>query len=315
MSEQVLHRILSASNPETIMSPYIKLIRPKDWAKNLFLLLPVIFGGKLLDIPRLPHILAGFFAFSFMASAVYIINDYRDREDDRKHPKKSKRPLASGAVKPATALVIAVLLVAAGFALSWVADPKLRFLLILAAYFALNMGYSLGLKNIPILDILIIAIGFSLRVKAGGYIADVIVSVWLNLMVFQLALLMAIAKRRDDILLKMETGVDMRKAIKGYNLDFLNIMLAMISGITIMTYTMYCVSPFTVQRLGTYHLYYTCIFVVAGLMRYLQITLVQNQAGSPTEILYKDRFIQITMLLWVISFYGLVSWKDNSIIN
>jgi len=315
LSEQVLHRILSASNYITTMSPYIQLIRPKDWAKNLFLFLPVIFGGKLLDIPRLPHIFAGFFAFSFMASAVYIINDYRDREDDRKHPKKSKRPLASGAVKPGAAIIIAVLLVTAGFVLSYVADPKLRFLLILAAYFALNMGYSLGLKNIPILDIIIVAMGFSFRVKGGGYIADVNVSVWLNLMVFLLALLMAIAKRRDDILLKMETGLDMRKAIKGYNLDFLNIMLAMISGITIMTYTMYCVSPVTTQRLGTYHLYYTCIFVVAGLMRYLQITLVQNQAGSPTEILYKDRFIQITMLLWVISFYGFVSWKNNSIFN
>lgn len=295
------------------MRPYIQLIRPKDWAKNLFLFLPVIFGGKLFDIPRLPHIFAGFFAFCFMASAVYIINDYRDREDDRKHPKKSKRPLASGAVKPATALVIAALLVISSLVLSYYAEPRLRFLFILGVYFALNIGYSLGLKNIPILDILIVAIGFSLRVKAGGYIADIIVSVWLNLMVFQLALLMAIAKRRDDILLKMETGLDMRKAVKGYNIDYLNIMLAMISGITIMTYTMYCVSPVTTARLGTYHLYYTCIFVVAGLMRYLQITLVRNQAGSPTEILYKDRFIQVTMLLWVISFYGFVSWKNNSL--
>jgi len=297
------------------MSPYIKLIRPKDWAKNLFLFLPVFFGGKLFDIPRLPHIFAGFFAFCFMASCVYIINDYRDREDDRKHPKKSKRPLASGAVKPGTAIVIAVLLAIAALVLSYIADTRLRFLLILAGYFLLNLGYSLGLKNIPILDILIVAMGFSFRVKGGGYIANIDVSVWLNLMVFLLALLMAIAKRRDDILLKMETGLDMRKAIKGYNVDFLNIMLAMISGIAIMTYIMYCVSPFTIARLGTYHLYYTCIFVVAGLMRYLQITLVRNEAGSPTEILYKDRFIQVTILLWIAAFYALLYWKNNSIFS
>ncbi len=301
---------MSASNQIT-MSPYIQLIRPKDWAKNLFLLLPVIFGGKLFDIPRIPHILAGFFAFCFVASSIYIINDYRDREDDRKHPKKSKRPLASGTVKPNTALVIAVSLVLAGIALGYIADSHFRFLVILGVYFALNVGYSFGLKNIPILDILIVAMGFSFRVKGGGYIVDVTVSAWLNLMVFLLALLMAIAKRRDDLLLKMETGLDMRKAIKGYNVDFLNIMLAMVSGIIIMAYIMYCVSPITTSNLGTYHLYYTCIFVVAGLMRYLQITLVQNQAGSPTEILYKDRFIQVTMLLWIISFYAFVTWKNK----
>lgn len=297
------------------MSPYIQLLRPKDWAKNLFLFLPVFFGGKLFDIPRIEHLFAGFFAFCFTASAVYIINDYRDREDDRKHPKKSLRPLASGKVKPQTAIVIAVCLILAGMFLAFVADPKFHFLSILIFYFLMNLGYSSGLKNIPILDILIVAIGFSLRVKSGGYIADVSVSLWLNLMVFLLALFMAIAKRRDDILLKMETGIDMRKAIKGYNVDFLNIMLAMFSGIIIMTYIMYCVSPITIARMETYHLYYTCIFVIAGLMRYLQITLVQNQAGSPTEILYKDRFIQITILLWVASFYALLYWKDKTLFS
>lgn len=297
------------------MSPYIKLLRPKDWAKNMFMFLPVFFAKKLFEIPRLEHLVAGFFAFSFVASCIYIINDYRDIEDDRKHPKKRLRPLASGAVKPNHALVIGALLLVTGFGLAWFADPTFKFIFLLGVYFALNVGYSLGLKNIPILDILIVAMGFSFRTKAGGYIADVNVSVWLNLMVFLLALLMAIAKRRDDIILKMETGLDMRKAVKGYNVDFLNIMLAMFSAITIVTYIMYCVSPVTVQNLKTYHLYYTCIFVVAGLMRYLQITLVKNEAGSPTEILYKDRFIQITILLWVAAFYALLYWKNNSIFS
>lgn len=297
------------------MPPYIQLLRPKDWAKNLFLFLPVFFGKMLFDQPRILHLWAGFFAFCFVASAVYIINDYRDREDDKKHPKKRLRPLASGTVKANTAIVIAVVLLLAGMVLSYFADTHYRFLLILLFYFLMNMGYSLGLKNVPVLDMLIVAIGFSLRVKAGGIIASMDVSVWLNLMVFLLALFMAIAKRRDDIILKQETGSDMRKVVKGYNTDFLNTMLAMFSAIIIMTYIMYCVSPVTIQRLGTYHLYYTCIFVVAGLMRYLQITLVQNKAGSPTEILYKDRFIQITMLLWVAGFYALLYWKNNSIFN
>jgi hypothetical protein len=129
-------------------------------------------------------------------------------------------------------------------------------------------------------------------------------------MVFLLSLFMAIAKRRDDILLKIETGADMRKSIKGYNLDFLNTMLGLFSAIIIVTYIMYCVSPFTIERLGTYQLYYTSIFVIAGLMRYLQLTLVQNKAGSPTEILYKDRFIQVTLLLWIASFYMIVYLKE-----
>ncbi len=297
------------------MSPYIKLLRPKDWAKNLFLFLPVFFGGKIFDIPRIEHLIEAFFAFCFVASTVYIINDYRDIEDDKKHPKKRFRPLASGQVKPLVALIIATLLLIAGFTLAYFADPVFRFIFILGFYFLMNMAYSLGLKNIPILDILIVAIGFSLRVKGGGYVADIDVSPWLNLMVMLLALFMAIAKRRDDIILKMETGIDMRKAIKGYNVDFLNTMLSMFSAIIIMTYIMYCVSPRTVKGLETYHLYYTCIFVIAGLMRYLQITLVQNKAGSPTDILYKDRFIQVTILLWVASFAALLYYKDNSIFS
>jgi decaprenyl-phosphate phosphoribosyltransferase len=298
------------------MPPYIKLLRPKDWAKNSFLFLPVFFGGKLFDIPRLEHLLLGFFAFSFVASAIYIINDYRDIEDDKKHPKKKLRPLASGAVQPTIALVIAGLLLIAGFGLAYLADQRLRFVFLLGLYFTMNLGYSLGLKNIPILDILIVAMGFSFRVKAGGYISDIPVTVWLNLMIFLLALFMAIAKRRDDIILKMETGLDMRKAVKGYNVDFLNIMLAMFSAIIIMAYIMYCVSPTTFVNLGhNSHIYYTSIFVIAGLMRYLQITLVQNQAGSPTEILYKDRFIQVTILLWVAAFYALLYWKDKTIFS
>jgi decaprenyl-phosphate phosphoribosyltransferase len=304
-----------AAGKKPFMTPYIKLLRPKDWAKNLFLFLPVFFGGKIFDIPRIEHLIQAFFAFCFVASTVYIVNDYRDIEDDKKHPKKRLRPLASGQVNPGAALAIAGLLIIAGFTLAWFADPKFRFISILGFYFLMNMGYSLGLKNIPILDILIVAIGFSLRVKGGGYVAAIDVSPWLNLMVLLLALFMAIAKRRDDILLKLETGTDMRKAVKGYNVDFLNTMLAMFSAIIIMTYIMYCVSPVTTYHLGTYHLYYTSIFVIAGLMRYLQITLVQNKAGSPTEILYKDRFIQVTLLLWVAGFAFLIYWKNNTLFS
>jgi decaprenyl-phosphate phosphoribosyltransferase len=285
------------------MKYYIKLVRPKDWAKNAFLFIPLFFAGQLFDFSRIEHLIAGFFAFSFVASTVYILNDYRDMDDDRKHPVKSKRPLAAGLVKPGAALAIASVLLITGFILAWFADSTHYFVIVLAAYFLLNLGYSLGLKNISILDIMIIAAGFVFRIKGGGYIAQVDVSPWLTLMVLLLSLFMAIGKRRDDIMLKLETGTDMRKSIKGYNLEFLNTMLGLFSAIIIVTYIMYTLSPKTFERLQNYHLYYTSVFVIAGLMRYLQIILVQNKAGSPTDILYKDRFIQFTIAGWIASFY------------
>lgn len=293
----------------------IKLLRPKDWAKNAFLFLPVFFAGDLFDVYKLQQLLVGFVCFSFTASTIYILNDYRDREDDRKHPVKSKRPLASGKVKPGVALIIAAVLLLTAFALAVTASGNVKFILILAAYFGMNLGYSLGLKNISVLDILIIAAGFVLRLKAGGYIADVEVSPWLTLMVLLLSLFMAIAKRRDDILLKLETGTDMRRSVKGYNLDFLNTLLSLFSAIITVTYIMYTLSPRTYERLQSYHLYYTSIFVIAGLMRYLQISLVQNKAGSPTELLYKDVFLQITIVLWMASFYVILYFKKFTILS
>jgi len=290
---------------------YLKLLRPKDWAKNLFLFIPLFFAGELRHWDKYPPLLLGFIAFCFMASSIYIINDYRDIEDDKKHPVKSKRPLASGAVSKPTAIVVCVLLILAGLAIAYFIKPK--FLFVIAIYFLLNLAYSFGLKSIPILDIVIVAIGFVLRIKGGAVIANIGISEWLNIMVFLLALFMAIGKRRDDVLLKLSSGTDMRKSIKGYNLEFLNVVLALVCAVIIVAYFMYTMSPEVLQRLGTYRLYYTCLFVLAGIMRYLQIIFVQAASGSPTKILYKDRFIQITLVLWIASFYLIIYIKDITI--
>ena len=254
----------------------------------------------------------GFFSFSFMASCIYILNDYRDIEDDRKHPVKRNRPLASGAVKKSTAIVIAALLFFAAIALGYIVDDTFQFLFILGLYFTLNLSYSFGLKNIAILDIVILAAGFVLRVKGGAIIDNVDTSQWLIIMTYLLSLFMVIAKRRDDMLLKLSTGTDMRKSMSGYNLDFLNTLLGLFSAIMIVSYIMYTVSTETILRIGTHRLYYTSVFVIAGLMRYLQITFVKGKAGSPTDILYKDRFIQITLLLWILSFYVILYLRDKS---
>jgi decaprenyl-phosphate phosphoribosyltransferase len=295
------------------MKYYFLLLRPSHWAKNLFLLVPSFFAGALFIPSTMELLLGGFISFCFLASGIYIINDYRDIEDDRKHPQKSKRPLAAGKVGKRAALVLCVLLIIAGILIGYMVDHSLQFLFVAGIYFIMNLAYSLGLKNIAILDILILATGFVLRVKGGAIIAMVDTSAWLIIMTFLLALFMAIAKRRDDLLLKISTGNDMRKSIKGYNLDFLNTMLGLFCAIIIVSYIMYTVDNGTLARLGTYRLYYTSLFVIAGVMRYLQITFVLEKSGSPTEILYKDRFIQVTILLWIASFYTILYLKNVTI--
>lgn len=301
---------------------YIKLLRPKDWAKNLFLFIPLFFSGELFNWSIYPKLISGVIAFCFIASSIYIINDIRDIDDDRKHPVKSSRPLPSGSISISSALITCIILIIIGFTIAFLTNYK--FLFILAIYFLINLGYSFGLKNIPILDIIIVSIGFVLRVKSGAIIGKIGVSEWLNIMIFLLALFMAIGKRRDDVLLKLSSGTDMRKSIKGYNLEFLNVILALVCAVIIVAYFMYTMSPEVQLRIsalgnsglssnagyGTYRLYYTCFFVLAGILRYLQIIFVQSASGSPTKILYKDRFIQITIFLWIASFYVIIYMKN-----
>jgi 4-hydroxybenzoate polyprenyltransferase len=240
---------------------YLSLLRPKDWAKNLFLFIPLFFSGDFFDWNLYPKLILGFIAFSLVASSIYIINDYRDIEDDKKHPEKKSRPLASGAVSKPAALIISILLLSAGFVIAYFIRDK--FLFVLGIYFVLNLAYSFGLKTIPILDIFIVAIGFVLRIKSGAVIAMIGLTEWLNIMVFLLALFMAIGKRRDDVLLKLSSGTDMRKSIKGYNLEFLNVVLALVCAVIVVAYFMYTMSPEVIRHMGTYRLYYTCLFVLA----------------------------------------------------
>ena len=257
----------------------------------------------------------GFVAFSCFASSIYIINDYRDIENDKKHPTKYLRPLASGKVPVANALILSFLLVVAGTIAAYFANPGCWFLLILGAYYLMNLSYSFGLKNIAILDMLIVAMGFVLRVKAGAVIADVESTAWLIIMTFLLALFMAIGKRRDDILLQESSGSALRKSLSGYNLSFLDTLLGLFSAIIIVAYINYCQAPDSIERLGTYRLYYTSVFVIAGIMRYLQVVFVRKNSGSPTEILFKDRFIQVTIVLWIACFFIILYLPHTPIFN
>jgi len=281
----------------------------------MFLFIPSFFAGHFFVLHKMEILLAGFAAFCCMASSIYIINDYRDIENDRKHPVKSNRPLASGKVPAKVAITISMLLVVLGAILARLANPDCWFLFILGVYYIMNLGYCFGLKNIAILDMIIVALGFVLRVKGGAIIANLEISSWLIIMTFLLALFMAIGKRRDDILLQDSSGASMRKSLSGYNLSFLDTMLGLFSAIIIVAYINYTQDDDSIRRLGTYRLYYTSVFVIAGIMRYLQVVFVKKDSGSPTEILYKDRFIQVTILLWVACFFVILYLPHSPIFN
>jgi decaprenyl-phosphate phosphoribosyltransferase len=283
---------------------YLQLARPHQFFKNGFVWLPIFFGGKLADLWSLEQTLVAFVAFCFAAGGVYVLNDLKDIEEDRRHPTKKNRPLASGAVPPRGAMIfMAGLLVLA--TLVGALLPKPDFLLILGAYLLLNVAYSFFLKHQAIIDVVCIALGFVLRVLAGGVAAAVPISHWIVIMTFLLAIFLALAKRRDDLLLATE-GQSVRRSIDGYSLEFVSVSMAVMAAVIIVAYILYTVSPETIQRHGTDQLYFTAFWVVVGLLRYLQLALVENHTASPTQILLQDRFLQAVLALWILSFFFLL---------
>lgn len=281
------------------------LLRVNQWVKNLFVFIPIFFAGDLLKAGKLVDVFFAFFAFCFVASSIYIVNDLQDLEADRQHPEKLKRPLAAGVVKPQAAKVIFVILLIVGLWLSY-QTRSLAFSFVLLSYFVLNISYSLGLKRLSIVEILIVSSGFVLRAVGGGIVANVEVSQWMLMMIFLLAIFLALAKRRDDLLVSKNSDRLIRKSIQFYNLEYINALLIMMAGIIIVSYLMYVISPEVINRFHSKYLYITSIFVIAGVMRYLQITLVENKSGSPTRILYYDNFIRVTVLLWITTFYLII---------
>ena len=279
----------------------IRLLRLHHWIKKFFLFIPIFFAGEIFDLEKLVQTFIGFLAFGFAASTIYILNDIQDIDEDRAHPRKSTRPLAAGEVSVKTGYILTIVL--ATIAISIAYFIGFPFMIVLLIYIALNIGYSLGLKNRSILDILILAAGFELRVIAGGVAADVPITQWLMVMFFLLALFLAIAKRREDVSLKEKDGLVTRKSTTGYNLEFLNGSLIFSSSIIVVAYIMYCLTSDVAIALHSQYLVGTTVFVIAGLMRYMQIALVENNAGSPTKIIYTDKFVIITILAWMISFF------------
>lgn len=279
---------------------YLFLLRVHHWVKNLFVFIPAFFAGQVFDLWRMSTLVQGFLCFSFVSSAVYILNDYRDIEADRLHPVKKNRPLASGKISPAFALTCMVLLLATG--LAWAFTIKLSFLFMLLTYLLINVSYSFGLKDIALVDVFLISCGFLIRTVSGGLLADVAVSPWLIIMVFLLSLLLAFAKRRDDLVKAGASGKVLRKSSRYYSMEYLHICLSLISGVIMVCYLMYTFSEEVKNRLGENYLSFTSLFVFAGILRYLQITMLNQMEGSPTRIFLTDRIIQATIIGWMLTF-------------
>ncbi len=282
---------------------FIKLARPHQYVKNGFVWLPLFFGYKISDAHALMATAITFIVFCLAASAIYIINDLMDIADDRLHPVKKHRPLASGALGKAEAVSAAIVIFFATSFLS-IALLPINFLIVIAAYILLNTAYTFKLKQYAIIDVVCIAIGFVLRVFAGGISAGVAVSHWIILMTFLAALFLALAKRRDDLLLSVN-GIDARKSVKGYNLEFVSVCMVMLASVTIVSYILYTVSPEIVKMHGN-QMYMTSFWVVIGFLRYIQIALVEQKSGSPTRVLLKDRFLQIVIVFWGLNSFVLL---------
>jgi len=230
-----------------------------------------------------------------------VLNDLRDAAQDAQHPVKRLRPIPSGAVSPGRARVFGALLAVLALALAPLV-PGSGFMPALLAYLAINAAYSLGLKHMAIVDLLCIALGFVLRVFAGGAASGVTPSHWIVIMTFLLALFLGLAKRRDDLLLA-EDGVRARKSLDGYSLEFVNLSMAVMAGVVIVSYILYTLSPDVMAKHGTDRLYLTALWVVAGILRYMQITFVEARSGSPTQVLLRDPFIQVCIGAWMLSCY------------
>lgn len=285
------------------MRNIIKLTRPYQWVKNAFIFMPLFFGGALTDMKALTHAVIAFFAYSFAASAIYCYNDIIDVEDDRRHSVKCKRPIASGAVSVAMGYVImGIMMCLSALMVSLLGNECWKLAGVVGFYFVLEIAYCRVLKRYAIVDVCVLAFGFVLRILAGSAATGIIASQWLVLMTFLLTLLLAFAKRRDDVLKMETTGEAPRHNTHRYNMSFINQSITVTASVTLVCYIMYTMSPEVTSRTNFSYVYLTTIFVILGLLRYMQRTLVDQKTGDPSKLLYEDRFLQIVIAMWLLAY-------------
>lgn len=290
------------------MKKYLRLIRPQHWIKNVFVLVPMFFGGVLFDLTTIESGLLVFMAFSFIASSIYCYNDIVDADADRHHPVKCRRPIASGEVSVSHAyLLMAVMAVlSAAMIMLLPSSERMGTAVVVAIYYVLNLAYCSKLKQYAVLDVCIVAFGFVLRIVAGGVAEEVALSQWIVLMTFLLTLFLSFAKRRDDVLRMNETGEAPRHNTIRYNLTFINQAITITASVTLVCYIMYTVSPEVEEHFKSQYLYLTSVFVLLGLLRYIQIAVVDKKSGDPVKVALTDRFSQLIVAAWLVTFLVMI---------
>lgn len=285
----------------------LAVMRPHQWVKNTFVLAPLLFGRKLSDPDAVVSALLGFLAFCLLSSAVYIFNDWWDAEEDRAHPEKKLRPISSGALPAGFALTLCVALLASGLTVGLFVGT--RFALIAVVYAGLMAGYCVWLKRAIVLDAMTIAGGFVLRVVAGAAAVGVATTHWLIACTFLLALFLAFAKRRQELLTLAGAASGHREVLGHYSQAYLEAVINIVIGAAIVCYALYTVAPETVARFGTDALVYGTVFVIYGMLRYLALINDPAKGGNPSKLLLTDPPLILTIVGWGIYNILVIYWK------
>jgi 4-hydroxybenzoate polyprenyltransferase len=283
----------------TLARALLVSLRPHQWTKNLVVLAALVFSKHLFDLDAAVRAAVAFLVFCALSGATYLVNDLADLQQDRVHPRKKLRPLASGQLPAPLARGTAIALYAAGLATAvWLGGD---FALAGAAFVVLNLAYSLGLKHVVILDVLAISLGFVLRAVAGALAIDVVFSGWLLVCTILLALFLSLAKRRHELVLLSASAGEHRRILSEYSPYLLDQMISVVTASCVTAYAFYTMAPETVEKYQTDRLALTIPFVLYGIFRYLYLVHQREQGGSPTDLLLTDRPLLVAVALWVVA--------------
>jgi 4-hydroxybenzoate polyprenyltransferase len=275
----------------------IQAMRPHQWTKNFFVYAALIFSQNIFKLPLLAKTTIAFSAFCLISSALYVFNDLKDLEEDKLHPLKSKRPIASGKIKKSTAILVMIVLSLLGFSSAFTLNKN--YFIIILVYFLLQVSYSIKLKHIVILDVFVVALGFLIRVVAGGLAIEVSLSSWLLICTILLALFLALSKRRHELVLLEDDAREHRPILEEYSPYLLDQMIAVVTASTVIGYCLYTISEETVTKFGTTNLIFTVPFVLYGIFRYLYLIHQKTEGGSPEALIIKDKPLLIDIFLWI----------------
>ncbi|RMH68390.1 MAG: decaprenyl-phosphate phosphoribosyltransferase [Gemmatimonadetes bacterium] len=291
----------------TFLANLLTSMRPKQWTKNGIVFGALIFSQNLFDLAKLIAVCEAFLLFCLTSGTVYLLNDIIDRDKDRQHPQKRLRPIPSGQLSVKTAFMLLIVLGVVGQLLAFWLHPL--FFGITFAYMLINAAYSLFLKHVVIIDVLVISLGFVLRAIAGGIVINTEISAWLLVCTFLLALFLALSKRRNELVVFVDSPEQHRRVLMDYSIELLDHLITIVAAATIMAYSLYTFDDRTVQTFETTHLSVTIPFVVYGIFRYLYLIHKKGLGGRPELILLTDKGILTNVLIWLMTSIGVIYFK------